>query len=87
MKTLGTVLTGLLVLCCNASASDDPEALQSSELSPVRSASVKMAVVPVYPPRALKKKIDGEVTVAFTISRYGRAIDASIESARPTRLK
>lgn len=52
----------------------------------VNNASVKLAVTPAYPKRALKNNIDGEVTVEFTISPYGRAVDAEIIAAQPPRV-
>ena len=45
-------------------------------------ARVELAVLPTYPDRALRNGIDGDVTVRFTVSRYGRAVDAKIVSAK-----
>ncbi len=48
------------------------------ELNRISNASVLVAVTPSYPKSALKKGLDGEVTVAFTISRYGRALEPRV---------
>lgn len=69
-----------------AGAQDDfaPEATPRS--TEVADARVELAVLPTYPKRALRAGIDGEVTVAFTVSRYGRAVDARVLSAKPRRV-
>lgn len=55
-------------------------------LSPVQDASVRLAVTPTYPRRALRHGIDGEVTVEFTIAKHGRATDLSVVEARPRKV-
>ncbi|MFK7886503.1 MAG: energy transducer TonB [Gammaproteobacteria bacterium] len=52
----------------------------------IADAQVQLSVLPSYPERALRDGVDGEVTVAFTVSRYGRAIDAKITSAAPSKV-
>ena len=77
----------------NTSAETDGEVVQD-DFAPsqtplaneVADARVELAVLPTYPKRALRAGIDGEVTVVFTVSRYGRAVDARVVSASPRRV-
>ena len=56
---------------------------EAGPLSGLTNAHVTLAVTPVYPKRALKKNIDGEVTLEFEISKYGRAENVSVVSEEP----
>ncbi|MFK8015239.1 MAG: energy transducer TonB [Gammaproteobacteria bacterium] len=69
-----------------ALAQDDFAAPVQALANEVADAQVELAVLPTYPSRALRNGIDGEVTVRFTASRYGRAVDAKITSATPRRV-
>ena len=67
---------GFFLLATSAYASA-PDAPIGSDVS---DAVVKVAVLPTYPARAMKRGTDGDITVAFTISKYGRAIDPEVVS-------
>lgn len=67
-------------------AQDDFARPQSAVANEFADARVELAVLPTYPDRALRHGIDGDVTVRFTVSRYGRAVDAAIVSAKPRRV-
>jgi len=56
---------------------------QFDVLSGFENALVTLAVTPRYPKRALKKGIDGEVTLAFDISKYGRAENIKVVDSEP----
>ena len=45
-----------------------------------------LAVTPRYPKKALRKRIDGEVTLEFDISRHGRAENIKIVEQTPDRI-
>lgn len=84
-------LASVILACFAATAiasaqSDDAQTLPTGFVSPVQDASVRLAVTPTYPKRALRHGIDGEVTVEFTISRYGRAKDLKIVAAKPRKV-
>ncbi len=61
-------------------AAQEPVASETEggELNRLSNASVEVAVTPTYPKHALKNGLDGDVTVAFTISRYGRALEPKV---------
>ena len=61
---------------------DAPYAIASG----FKDAHVTMAVTPRYPKKALSKKIDGEVTLEFDISRHGRAENIEIIEQTPDRI-
>ncbi|NND60241.1 MAG: energy transducer TonB [Gammaproteobacteria bacterium] len=84
MRRITSLTICLFLLGGTAVYAADP--VISSQVSSVSNAAVKLAVLPAYPKRALRKGIDGEATVAFTISRYGRAIDPRIVSATPRKV-
>lgn len=69
-----------------ALAQDDFARARSAVANEFADAHVELVVLPTYPKRALRNGIDGEVTVEFTVSRYGRAVDAKIVSATPRRV-
>ncbi|MEO1576782.1 MAG: TonB family protein [Pseudomonadota bacterium] len=69
-----------------AQAQDDFAPQSTPSATEVADARVELAVLPTYPKRALRAGIDGEVTVSFTVSRYGRAVDAEVVSAKPRRV-
>ncbi|MEM6640550.1 MAG: energy transducer TonB [Pseudomonadota bacterium] len=74
-------------LCAGVQAQDDfARSSAAPQSSDVADAKVELAVLPTYPKRALRAGVDGEVTVAFTVSRYGRAVDARVISAKPKRV-
>ncbi|UCC14334.1 MAG: energy transducer TonB [Gammaproteobacteria bacterium] len=52
-------------------------------LSGFKDAFVTLAVTPRYPKRALRKKIDGEVTLEFDISKHGRAENITVVAESP----
>lgn len=52
-------------------------------LSGFENAMVTLAVMPRYPKRALRKGIDGEVTLAFEISKHGRAENIEVVAGDP----
>jgi TonB family protein len=54
-------------------------------LSGFKDAFVTLAVTPKYPRRALKKRIDGEITLAFDISRHGRAENITVVAEEPSK--
>lgn len=43
-------------------------------------------VEPNYPARALKRNIEGSITLSFTIDAKGRAVDVKVTSAQPKRI-
>ena len=43
-------------------------------------------VEPNYPARALKRNIEGSITLSFTIDPRGRAVDIKVTSAHPKRI-
>ena len=55
-------------------------------LSGFKDAFVTLAVTPKYPRRALKKKIDGEITLTFDISKHGRAENITVVSEEPSKI-
>ena len=59
-----------------------PDAIASGFID----AHVTMAVTPRYPKKALSKKIDGQVTLEFDISRHGRAENIEIVEQTPDRV-
>ena len=67
-------------------AQDDFARAQSAVANEFADARVELAVLPTDSDRALRNGIDGDVTVRFTVSRYGRAVDAKIVSASPRRV-
>lgn len=60
--------------------SGDAPQPQASEFT---DAYVTLAVVPRYPKRARKRKMDGEVTLAFDISKHGRAQNIRVIDESP----
>lgn len=48
-------------------------------------ARVKAAFPPQYPPGPLRSRIEGSVTVAFTITETGQVIDAEVLDSAPPR--
>ncbi|MFK7886502.1 MAG: energy transducer TonB [Gammaproteobacteria bacterium] len=75
------------VSACSVALAQDDFALAASALqNEVADAHVELMVLPTYPKRALRNGINGEVTVAFTVSRYGRAVEAKITRASPRRV-
>ncbi len=56
---------------------------QFDVLSGFENALVTLAVMPRYPKRALKKKVDGEITLAFDISKHGRAENITVVAGDP----
>ncbi len=87
-QRLAALAVGVLV-AAGVVGEDEPPAT-ANPVEPVSStftpASVDIAVLPVYPRRAMRKKIDGEVTVSFTITKYGRARDIEIVGESPRRV-
>lgn len=57
-----------------------------SAVSRFEDAYVTLAVTPRYPRRALKKKIDGEITLSFDIAQHGRAENIEIAAEEPRRV-
>jgi len=57
---------------------------QFDVLSGFENALVTLAVTPRYPRRALRKGIDGEITLAFDISKHGRAENIEVVASEPT---
>ena len=43
-------------------------------------------VEPNYPARALRRNIEGSITLSFTIDSKGRAVDVKVTSAQPKRI-
>lgn len=68
------VLVGPLEAALEWDGEEDSQGLASG----FEDAYVTLAVVPRYPKRALRKDLDGEVTLAFDISRHGRAENITI---------
>ncbi len=83
---------GCLVVCASGLtagcvwAQDDFAPKAGALLNEFADASVELAVLPTYPDRAKRNNLNGEVTVRFTVSRYGRPIDPEIISASPKRV-
>ncbi len=49
-------------------------------------ARIKLAMQPKYPDRARMRKLEGTVTVAFTITETGQTIDATVVASSPPRI-
>lgn len=56
---------------------------QFDVLSGFEDALVTLAVTPRYPKKALRKGIDGEVTLAFDIDKHGRAENIAVLTSDP----
>ncbi len=81
-----TSLLCLALVLSAAAPADEPAQSEIGAANMVNNASVKVAVLPTYPRRALKNNIGGTVTAEFTISSYGRAVEARITQANPPRV-
>jgi protein TonB len=55
-------------------------------LSDLDAGEPSLQIPPVYPPRAKRMGIEGEVTVEFTITADGSVEDAKIVEADPSRV-
>lgn len=64
----------------------EPEEEFTPAVSRFEDAYVTLAVTPRYPRRALKKKIDGEITLSFDIAQHGRAENIEITAEEPRRV-
>ncbi len=71
-----------IVEILQAGGDDAPEAVASG----FEDAYVTLAVTPRYPKQAIKNEIDGEVTLAFDISKHGRAENIEIVEQTPDRV-
>lgn len=81
-----SLLACLAAFAVHAGGQDDFAPAVSAVQNEIADAHVELIVLPTYPKRALRNGIDGEVTVSFTVSRYGRAVEAEIVSASPRRV-
>lgn len=63
---------------------DEPADALTPLASEFTNAQVTLAVIPRYPKRALKRKIDGEVTLAFEIAKHGRARNIRVAEQTPS---
>ncbi|MDH3588578.1 MAG: energy transducer TonB [Gammaproteobacteria bacterium] len=86
LLVVAALITAILTAEGHAESEPAQSSPESVNVSVVNNASVKLAVLPSYPKRALKNNIDGEVTVEFRISAFGRAIEPRITEASPPRV-
>jgi TonB family protein len=73
------IVLGLLLAASGALAEDDPDVThvwdESSDRRPLQT------IVPVYPKRALRERIQGEVEVCFNVDRKGRTSKVAVRNS------
>lgn len=86
LNNLAPIRITVLLLAAATTTLQARDLNHSQKLSADRQLTIKYAVPPDYPRRALRQGIDGEVTLRFTVSRYGRATGIRIVSAQPRKI-